>query len=595
MPAKALHLGHDFDLPVDAVTQKFAFLGRTGSGKTYAATKLAEEMFSAGAQIIALDPVGVWYGLRLSKNGKDKGLEIPVFGGLHGDIPLEPGAGALIADLLIDRTISAIVDVSQMIQAEQQRFAYAFATRLFERRKRTPGAMMLFLEECQEFVPQNPMKGDEHMLHSFNRLCKIGRNFGIGVSLLSQRPQEINKKVLNLTECMFAFQMTGPHERKTVKEWFSYVGDDAGLVDRLPKLRVGSAYVSSPQWLRYSGEVAIAEKRTFNASSTPKVGAAPAQVKPLDPIDLEKIRSEMAETIERAKADDPRELRKQIAELKKQITHPPASNIPDKVLPADRLQKEFEKGVQAERRRIREELVPQLQDITNLHARIVRAFEGNPLAAIGMSLDKISELLNKLAPIPDPNSPPPPRTVPQAARAVPAPARAAPRKEVDPDSKITGPEQRILDAIAWMESIGIEAPEQTAVAFLAGYTYGGGAFNNPRGALRTKELVEYVGGDRIRLTDAGRAIATFPDSALTANELQMKVLERLPGPERKILSVLIEAYPNSMSNEECASAAGYAPNGGAYNNPRGRLRTLGLIDYPDRGHVRALPLLFLER
>ncbi len=34
------------------------------------------------------------------------------------------------------------------------------------------------------------------MLHAFTRLVKIGRNFGIGVSLLSQRPQEVNKKVL---------------------------------------------------------------------------------------------------------------------------------------------------------------------------------------------------------------------------------------------------------------------------------------------------------------------------------------------------------------------------------------------------------------
>ena len=41
-------------LPVDAVTQKLAFLGRTGSGKTYGATKLAELMLGAGAQIVAL-------------------------------------------------------------------------------------------------------------------------------------------------------------------------------------------------------------------------------------------------------------------------------------------------------------------------------------------------------------------------------------------------------------------------------------------------------------------------------------------------------------------------------------------------------------
>lgn len=39
-----LAIARDLALPLDAVTQKLAFLGRTGSGKTYAATKLAELM-----------------------------------------------------------------------------------------------------------------------------------------------------------------------------------------------------------------------------------------------------------------------------------------------------------------------------------------------------------------------------------------------------------------------------------------------------------------------------------------------------------------------------------------------------------------------
>jgi hypothetical protein len=110
------------------------------------------------------------------------------------------------------------------------------------------------------------------------------------------------------------------------------------------------------------------------------------------------------------------------------------------------------------------------------------------------------------------------------------------------ESGLSGPEQRIVDAIAWMESIGVAEPEQTAVAFLAGYTIGGGAFNNPRGALRTKGLIEYR-GDRLALTDSGRAIANFPDGALTPEELQKRVLARLPGPEQKILSVLLARIP----------------------------------------------------
>jgi hypothetical protein len=143
---KNLEISSTLSLPIDAVTQKLAMLGRTGSGKSYAATKLAEEMLDAGAQIVALDPVGIWYGLRT-------GYSIPVFGGLHGDIPLEVGGGALIADLIVDRRISAVVDVSQFeSDADKARFARDFAARFYFRQKQKPSPVHLFLEEAQEFV-----------------------------------------------------------------------------------------------------------------------------------------------------------------------------------------------------------------------------------------------------------------------------------------------------------------------------------------------------------------------------------------------------------------------------------------------------------
>lgn len=158
---------------------------------------------------------------------------------------------------------------------------------------------------------------------------------------------------------------------------------------------------------------------------------------------------------------------------------------------------------------------------------------------------------------------------------------------------LSGPEHRILDAIAWMESVSNNEPEKTAVAFLAGYTYGGGGFNNPCGALRTKGLIDYVPRDKIRLTEEGRGKANYPQEDLNSEELQRRVLDRLPGPERKILEVILRAYPKAITNEECAANAGYTHGGGGYNNPRGRLRTLGLIEYQTGSLVKARDILFL--
>lgn len=152
--------------------------------------------------------------------------------------------------------------------------------------------------------------------------------------------------------------------------------------------------------------------------------------------------------------------------------------------------------------------------------------------------------------------------------------------------------QRILDAIAWLESIGIIEPEQPAVAFLAGYSFGGGAFNNPRGALRTKDLVEYV-GNKIKLTQNGRNYANVPERTLTTEELHQKVLSVLETPHQRILKPLLEKYPALIHNDELANLAGYTPGAGAFNNPKGRLRSQGLIEYLPGSMVRAREILFV--
>ena len=72
----------------------------------------------------------------------------------------------------------------------------------------------------------------------------------------------------------------------------------------------------------------------------------------------------------------------------------------------------------------------------------------------------------------------------------------------------------------------------------------------------------------------------------------MKIFAILPGPEKKILQILIDEYPEAISNEELAERAGYTNGGGGYNNPRGRLRTLGLVEYVQGGYVRARDILF---
>jgi len=54
------------------------------------------------------------------------------------------------------------------------------------------------------------------------------------------------------------------------------------------------------------------------------------------------------------------------------------------------------------------------------------------------------------------------------------------------------------------------------------------------------------------------------------------------------------SLPLELVTESQASRGGYAPGSGAFNNPRGKLRSLGLVEYPGNGEVRARNILFLD-
>ena len=125
-----LVLASDLSLPLEAVTETFAILAKRGSGKTYCASVLVEEMLKAGQTVVVADPVGVWWGLRSSADGLGAGLPIVILGGDHGDAPLLPEAGAAVADLAAGERYSLVLDLSHFTPPEQTRFMTAFAERL---------------------------------------------------------------------------------------------------------------------------------------------------------------------------------------------------------------------------------------------------------------------------------------------------------------------------------------------------------------------------------------------------------------------------------------------------------------------------------
>ncbi len=585
-----LAFAHGIRLPVDAVTQTFGLIGKRGAGKTYGAMKLAEGMLALGAQIIALDPVGKWWSLRVGADGKSPGFEIPVFGGHHGDLPLEPEAGALIADLVVDRSISGVLDVSLMRKGDRKRFVTAFAEQLYLRKKGevSPTPLHFFLEEAQVFAPEGGGRGGDEarMLGAFEDIVKLGRNCGIGATLISQRPQSVNKNVLNQTECLIVLQVIGAHERKALELWMKEQGEDRrDVIGALPSLEQGEAYIWSPGWLRVFKRARIGKRTTFDASATPKLGAKIREPKKLAKVDLEALRERMAEVVQRAEETDPKALQKRIRELERELTRAQRDGA---AASAEQLEQARSEGLRA----ARQELGQIVARMNGLQEQAVSALE----RAV-RDLEKASDLMREPIDI-DLQGADTGRNPRACGVATPpsGPPRPSGRLRSASTGDLPGPQQRILNALAWLESVGLPSPfTRVQVAFLAGYKVGAGAFNNPLGALRGAGLVEYPEKGKVAMTNDGRTVAVAPATPLTVDVLHAMVLDRLTSPQQRILQPLLEAYPVAVSRENLAMAAGYTAGAGAFNNPLGSLRSLGLIDYPRSGQVAARPVLFLAR
>ena len=218
-----LVLGEGLHLPLEAVTETFAIIANRGGGKSSTGRVLAEELHSVGSPVVVLDPKGDWHGIRSSTDGKHAGLPFVILGGDHGDIPLHPDAGELVADTLVAARASAVLDLSALSKTKARTFATAFAERLY-RANREP--LHLIVDEGDILIPQRAAADTMRLLGAMEDLAKRGRHRGLGMTVISQRPADVSKSVLDLMETLIVLRVTGPKTRKAIMDWVDDHTDD---------------------------------------------------------------------------------------------------------------------------------------------------------------------------------------------------------------------------------------------------------------------------------------------------------------------------------------------------------------------------------
>lgn len=569
---KTLKLASNLALPLESVTQTIGILAKRRAGKSYAARRLAEQLLKNDQQLCIVDPKGDWYGIRSSADGKTPGLPVVILGGERGDVPLEVNAGEVVANLVVEGRVSVLLDLSLLRKHEVSTFMGIFLETLYRLKAReqyrTP--VMLIVDEADAIAPQKPYKGEERMLGAAEDIVRRGGQRGVGCTLITQRSAVLNKNVLTQIQMLVVLRTISPQDLAAIDAWIDVHGTEEErktLKASLPSLPTGDAWFWSPGWPTVNGifeRVHVLPIETFDSGATPKPGEKRIEPRNLANVDLNVLKKQMAATIEKAKAEDPKELRKQIADLKKQLT----AKAPAPAKAVETI-KTVEKPV------LKDAQIKRLESF------------GEKLSTVGTQLvevvREITEAIKKVSanghrpvtatPLPLPERQPVRVEAQKVPRELPAFSGALPIGE-----------EKILAALI-QYSNGLERRQLTV---LTGYK------RSTRDAyiqrLGEKGFVR-ISGKVVFATDEG--IAALPDyePLPTGAALQDYWRGRLPEGERAILEQLIAAYPQSLDRESLTEATGYKRSTrDAYIQ---RLASKELVQ-PGRGEVTANENLFLK-
>ena len=270
IPEPTLDLG-SVQLPLSAATRTFAILAKRGAGKSYTAGVMEEEMAKHGIPFVTFDPIDVHWGLRLKAYNEapihESGFPIVVFGVLdNADIKLTDDMGEKIARAVVEKNISCVISTFGMSKKGQRRLIAEFAETLI---RINNTQRHIFIEEAHEFVPQRVGSDLGRCFSAVEALVVMGRNRGLGVTLINQRAATINKDVLTQIDTLLAFRNIAPQDRNALREWVEVHADTKDFEafwKSLPDLPTGEGWLWSPEWLQKFERIKIRERETFHPS-----------------------------------------------------------------------------------------------------------------------------------------------------------------------------------------------------------------------------------------------------------------------------------------------------------------------------------------
>lgn len=179
-------------------------------------------------------------------------------------------AGTKMEDL-IKKGKTTIINLKGTPPDIQALIVNRICTYLFELRKQDKiPPLMLVAEEAHNFCPQ---QGQVASSKIFRTIASEGRKFGLGLTVVSQRPAKVDKNVLSQCNTQIILKVTNPNDLKAITA--SVEGLTTGMMDDIQRLPIGTAIITGgkitmplfveirPRESKHGGEsVTVVERRS---------------------------------------------------------------------------------------------------------------------------------------------------------------------------------------------------------------------------------------------------------------------------------------------------------------------------------------------
>lgn len=226
-------LGRHFGFPLDLAYEKIFVGGKTGSGKSYTAGVMMEEMNRHGIQFVCFDTLNAHDGIQNLPNVEMiSPKENETVNVVKLVSKLKKSNGSLVINLINLRLESQQILIGDYCEAL-----------LAEDFQGKP--IMTVLEECQDFIPQ---MGKPYSFPPIVRLCKLGRGKGLGATLISQRPAAIHKEALSQVSTYMVHNIINTKDLEALKIQLSFGTDK----ETIKKVLSGISYAGPGEMVCFS-------------------------------------------------------------------------------------------------------------------------------------------------------------------------------------------------------------------------------------------------------------------------------------------------------------------------------------------------------